>query len=465
MMLNDAEMAFLAWQAKEERARQKTVAQARAYFDGEQDTFLSARMKEFLNVKDDNEFVLNVCRTVVGAVEERLVFTGIVTDEEGDDKPTALWASQVYEANRLSVLSSDVHEGALRDGEFFVVLDWDEENQRPRMIPHPRYVDPAEGGDGFGCKAHYPDDDISQPLKYVSKRWTETLDNGKTRQRMNIYYPDRVEKYELVGQAPKPIQDEGDPGWPIQWPALTAVHFPNTNDLRPEHWDAISVQKAINKTLIDLLASADQSAFAIFVALGWIPTTDGKAPESDGSNLASMGPGQILGTSKSKADADFKKIDSSDLRPLLDLLMTLISGLAVVSSTPESRVSFTRQIAAEGTLKEQNEGLFAKVRKRREMFDAGWVEVFRVARLLANEFGGAGLDESVGIVGNWEPIQSRDTEDERDEWRAKKEMGVPLETIWAEMGYDAKQIEAMKATDEYRARLSMMSLDLTAEAG
>lgn len=466
MQFNDAELAFAAWQADEERARQRTVVQARRYYNGEQDTFLTTRMKQFLNAKDDNEFNLNVCRTVVGAVEERLAFNGITTNEQGDMQPVVAWADELYEAAGLGVLTSDVHDGALRDGEFFLVVDWDEAKQRPRMIPHPRYTDPEVGGDGFGCKAHYPDDDTSQPMLYASKRWTEKLPDGKARQRMTLYYADRVEKYELVSQAPKPIQDEGDAGWPIPWVGrIPVIHFRNTNDLRPEHWDAIPVQKGINKTLVDLLASADLTAFQIYVALGWIPTTDGKAPAENGSNWLALEPGQIIGTPKSRQDVDFKAIPGDDLRPLLDLLMTLISGLAVVSSTPESRVSFTRQIAAEGTLKEQNEGLFAKVRRRQAMFDQAWVEAFTVARLLANMFGEAGLDEAVELIGSWDPIQARDTQDERDEWRVKKELGVPVEQIWAEMGYSADQIEMMKGMDEYRARMAMMDLGLNAGEG
>ncbi len=460
--MNDAELAFLSWQAEEEKARQEVITMARRYHDGQQDTFLTTRMKEFLNAKDDNEFCLNVCRNVIGAVEERLIFNGMTTDEEGDVKPVALWADDIYDQNALAVIGPDIHEMALRDGESFVIVDWDDVRSRPRMIPHHRYTDPGVDGDGFGCKAHYPDDDTSQPMLFASKRWTEKLDGGKARQRMTLYYPDRVEKYELVSQAPKPIRDEGDASWPLPWVGrIPVIHFKNGAGLRPEHWDAIPVQKAINKALVDLLASADLTAFGIFVALGWVPTTDGKEPASDGSNWLTLEPGQIIGTSKSRQDAEFKAIPGDDLRPLLDLLMTLISGLAVVSSTPESRVSFTRQIAAEGTLKEQNEGLFAKVRRRQALFDQGWAEAYEVARLLANEFGNQGIDPDAQLIGNWEPIQARDTEDERDEWRAKKELGVPLEQIWAEMGYTAEQIEVMKQMPEYQARTAMLAVDMT----
>jgi len=146
-------------------------------------------------------------------------------------------------------------------------------------------------------------------------------------------------------------------------------------------------------------------------------------------------------------------------------MISLIGWVAVVSSTPAARLSFTRQVAAEGTLKEQNEGLFAKVRKRQKRINAGWVTCFEVARRLANVFGQAGLDESVRFDMVWEPVQSRDTQDERDEWRAKRELGVPQEQIWAEMGYTLAEIEKMRQSDEHQARLALMQVGLGASEG
>ena len=48
MPLNEAQLAFAAWQAEEEKARQKAVVTARRYHDGLQDTFMTERMKTLL---------------------------------------------------------------------------------------------------------------------------------------------------------------------------------------------------------------------------------------------------------------------------------------------------------------------------------------------------------------------------------------------------------------------------------
>lgn len=473
MAVNLAELAFASWLAKEEVERQKEVVTCRNYYDGLQDTFLTDRLKEFLNANDKYEFNLNVCRVVVDSVVERMVITGIDTTEQGDAQPLAEWGNDVWEASRLDLLYEAAHEAMLRDGEYFVMIDWDVEAAVPRFILHPRYTSSEQDGDNYGCKAHYPDDDTNQPLQSVSKRWIETLDNrGKTQHRLTQYFPDRVEKYVLVSGGWEPYQDEGDAGWPLRWVdgqgrplGIPVIHFRNTPDLRSELWDAIPVQKGINKTLIDLLAAADMTGFQFYVALGWIPTTDGQPLAADGSNMATVSPGVLLGSTKDAGGASFQAITAADLRPLIDTIQSQIGWLAITTSTPESRLSFTRQIAAEGTLKEQNEGLFAKVRRRRKLADACWRDAFDMARKLANYYGNSGLPEEDAFVMQWEPVQTRDTEDERDEWRVKRELGVPLEVIWAEMGYTFDQIETMKKTEEYQGRMALQGALIGANEG
>jgi hypothetical protein len=474
MAVNEAQLAFAAWQAEEEKARQRAVVMARRYHDGLQDTFMTERMRQFLNVSDSYEFNLNVCRLVVEVIAERLIVVGPTTDEQaGQAGGVREWAEAVWAGVDGAILQESVHEGTIRDGESFVMLDWDAQAGGVRMVPHGRYTDATVGGDNFGCKAHYPDDNTDLPMEYASKRWVEDLGNGKARQRLNLYYADRIEKYEVLGGGQlRPLRDEVDTAWPLPWVdgtgaplGIPVVHFLNTPDARPEAWDVIGPQKAINKTLIDTVATADSTAFQVLVALGWFPTSDGLPLKADGSNAARIAPGMVLGTTKSKADADLKAIGAGDVRPLIELMISLIGWVAVVSSTPAARLSFTRQVAAEGTLKEQNEGLFAKVRKRQKRINAGWVRCLEMGRRLANVFGAAGLDEGVRFDLVWEPVQSRDTEDERDEWRAKREMGVPLEQIWTEMGYSLAQVERMKASPEYQARLAMLEVGLAGDAG
>jgi len=472
MAINLAELAFLEWQKEEEVARQKAVVLCRQFYDGLHDTKLTPRQREFLNAASDHEFNVNIARSAVESIEERLVITGATST----DAALAVWADQQWDlaggvvrtgADRATgVMQSSVHEGCGRDGEYFVIVDWDVVAKQPRWTPHSRYTDPAVNGDGFGCKAHYPDGDTTRPMQYASKRWIELLDaRGKTRARMNLYFPDRVEKYNHQGNGWIPFRDPDDPAWPLPWVdaageplGIPVIHFPATPDLRSDMWDVIPVQRGFNKSVLDLLAAADTTGFRILVTLGWIPTADGQPLKADGSNRAKIAPGTILGTTKPKSEAGTESVEGANLAQLIDAATFVRDLLPIVSTVPQ--FPSTRQLASAETLQEQKERLFAKARKRQVLCNQSWLACFAMARRLANVFGRAGLNEDALFSLQWLPLQSRNTQDERDEWRVKKELGIPLEQIWREMGYSDIEIAAMQATPEYQARLALTQMGL-----
>lgn len=442
-------LSFLEWLSNEELARERAVVKARAYHDGEQSTFLNARLREFLYLGKETgepDFHLNVCRSVVSAVTERL----LVSRFDSADKTLAARAWEIWQDNRLDAGQDDVHEGAIRDGEYFVLVDWDTAQRRVRFTPHQRFTDGTVSGDGFGCKIFFPDDNPALPALYACKRWTEVMEQGRARQRITLYYPERVEKYASAGAVWEPVQDKGDLSWPLAWVdsagqplGVPVIQF-GTPGLRPEAWDAIPLQNAINKTLIDLLASADLTAFRIFAALGWIPTSDGQPPAEDGSNLLVMAPGQIIYTTRPKDEAGFEAIEPADLSPLLDLLQQLVLYLASISSIPGSRFQIIRQVMAEGTLKQQIEPLLAKIRRRQVLLGNAWENCFYIARKLANTFGGESLSEDAKLSTQWADLETRNEKEHLETLKLKKELGVTQEQIWSEMGYDQEQIAQMR---------------------
>jgi len=482
----DLEVAYAGWLAEEEKRRQAAVVLARNYYAGEHEVPLTDRQKEFLGFQDDGHerFALNYCRTVVSALAERLIVSGFAGVGSGDES-FAKVAWEWWQGNRSDGLQSRVHSRAVRDGEYFVFVDWDEAAGQPTWVLHPRYTDATVEGTGFGCKAFYPDGDPDRPMEYASKRWTETAidERGRreTRQRMTLYYPERVEKYVLMttnseaGWAPYAEEDGGR--WPVPWVdgqgrplGIPLIHFRNNADLRTELWDAVPVQDGINKTVLDVLATADATGFRMLIALGFYPTTDGNPPESDGSNYLEVHPGCWLGSTKSPRDASVSALDAADLRPMLDLWMGLELALAKVTDTPTSRFQATRQVAAEGTLKQQESPLLAKVRDRQVSFGNSWEDVLYASRRLANAFGQAGLDEEARVECQWEPAETRDEKAFLEGLAIKRDkLGVPLPRIWAEAGYSQDEIAEMMDSDEYQARVGMlqmgMGMDNRAPAG
>jgi hypothetical protein len=486
-------IARLSSLAAEESDYQLSILKARAYHEGRQFVKLTERLREFLggtdvgslddSAADADRLRVNVTRIVTTAVTERLLVSGFdsneqgiaepITDETGAEKtdpltgepltetvkPVAAYAWQIWQANRMDAKQARVHLACCRDSEAFVIVDWDNVEQRPRFTPHVRYVDQSVTTStyadvGEGCKAFYANDDPDQDLLYVTKRWTEVMWQGMTRterQRLTVYYPDRIEKYAGFTASWQPIRDEGDVAWPIPWLdkagaplGIPVAHFRSTAGMEArEAWPA---QNAINYLSVLELVSADQTAFRIFLAFGWKPVDD------DGNPLI-IEPGRFLGSPNK--DARGEAVDPADISPISNLIEGWVSRAAMVTDTPVSRFIFGKQVAAEGTQKQQEGPLVNKVRNRQGEIGNAWEDCIKIALRLANTFGNAGLDDMALIYAKWEPAESRDEGAELDQAAKKQSLGIPQEQIWAELGYSQEKIAQWKAVAEARRQEEM----------
>jgi len=461
-------------------ARQQVIAQARRYYRGEQGVQLTERQREFLGFQQGGGFRANYCRMVVNAVHERLIVSGFSSDEaptaEGE-QPTARWAARLWRVNRGDALQFVVHRDAVRDGEVFVLVDptgVGGEAAFPVLAPHPRYVDPRHGGSGFGIRAYYDNDDPRQGMQYVAKWWTEEVEEEgaaggrrrEQRQRMTLYFPERIERYVWQRGARSgwvEYREEGQ-AWPVAWMdrqgralGIPVIHFQNPEQVS-ELADAVPVQDAINKTLLDIIAAADACGIPVRWSNEFL-TTDGRPPADDGSNYLAITPGCIITVQGEKARLE--NLEGGDLGPLLQTYNELVLTLARITDTPLSRFQTTRQVAAEGTLKQQEAPLLSKVRARQVFFGNAWEDVLAMARRLAVEFGGLNLAEDVSLETQWAPAETRDEPSIEEKLKA----GVPQEQVWAEMGYTQEEIGAMKQMDEVRARQAQRAAMLELAGG
>ena len=445
MLPNIDNLVFEA-QSSAELDRQGDIILARKYHEGDQEVYLTDRARQYLGLHAENTFRLNICRPVVSAVLAELHLIGFDAGEQGDSQPQAEFATSVMTANRADQLQKDVHECTLRDSEAFVIVDWDASNSRPRLTWLPRYTSLEADGDEMGCYMVYPDDDYTQPALYAIKRWVETTASG-TRMRATVYYPGKIERY-VYGRGWEPYVDNVGDEWPTPWVdaaglplGIPVVHFRNAG-LRPEAWDAIPMQDAVNKLLLDILGAADLSGFRVLFAKGFIPTSDGQPLAADGSNVAQIQPGSLLGTTNESAD--LKSINGEDPTPLVNTMTQLIQHTAHITDTPPGRFSASAQVQSGDSQKEQNKPFYAKVDDRRVRFGNSWEDVMGMARRLANLFGSTTLDESVPFSAIWKHSFTY------DDLKAKKEFGVPKEKLWSEMGYSPREIASMKQMDEYK---------------
>lgn len=440
-----------------ERTRQKEVLRARDFFHGKHGAKLVERLREFLGLEreEECEFSLNFSATVVTAVVERLLVRAIkcapenLELSEAERQAQEGWAARLRRITRFKAKEGDIIEGAIRDGEFFVIVDFDNEGKHPRFHLHQRYTDPEVGcggstGDGEGVRMIHPNGDINEKPLLAVKRWVQHGEDGSKVKHVSIYRPGLVSTYarglmgwELISEVawvdPKTKLPLGIP--------VVAFYTPGR---RPEAARAWVIQRIINKITLDLLQIIDVAAFRIWIYFGW-------SPKDEAGNALTIAPNHWIGNEKKKPDeASATAVEGSDPTPVGNVLDGLIVKLANLTDTPASRLITSRQIAAEGTLKQQSEPLYAKCRRRQMGFSQSFEDLYAIARRLENAFGEQTLDDQVLLETEWETIESRSADEELKEQQVeqakvtvqigKQQLGVSMKQSQRELDYTDQQM-------------------------
>ena len=461
-MPDEVRLSFLQWLAAEDAERAARYVTYREMYDGDHDTQLTARQRAYLELKTGEEFNSNYCPIVVDALKERLKVTGFSTPQEADEtgeKTEDLIATQLWEwwiINRMDATQGITHLASIRDGDGYIITEWDNDLKRPIWTFEPAY-DGTEG-----VKVHYSKEKRNE-IAFASKRWrveAEEPESAGNMRRMNLYYPDKIEKYEST--------DENEGNWrlteTIAWgtPELPlgvpVSHYKNAdqgyNYGTSELKKVIPLQNALNKTIIDLLATADTCAFPIFVLLG------------DEPGDTTMSPGMVWYSTKSpgmvegEGGVSFAKIPGEDLAPQITLKDSFVTEIARVTRTPMSYFQTSGTRPAEGTLKQEEVGLVARAKDRQVSFGNAWENAAHMALKLDNTFGQGKWDLEAQISTVWDDPETRNAKDHLEALAIKGTMGVPQVTLWKEMGYDANEIAAMQATDEVVQRGEMQQAAL-----
>jgi hypothetical protein len=444
---NLAHLALIDWQEKEEIAREKAIGRARKYYGGDQIAYLSARLKEILAletvgaVDPDKLFHLNIARKVVTAFVERLNVTGFTSP----DQKLADWAKLVWQVNRFDAQQRELFKMVKRDGEAFVIADWLNDEKCLRLTVHPRFVTGDNDGDDFGCRAEYENDNLSQPMRYAVKRWIEAYDpddeesnqywtteqkQAKSRKRMTMYFPDHIEKYAQVNGRWQLTQDPGDlldaNGW-VPWfgkdgrpLGIPVTHLKN-DELECEiDSTVVSMQNLLNKTLIDLAESSDQNAFPVWVALGFVPTMDGKPLASDGSNRADVKPGSVIGSLKGPQEASLDRKPGQDATPIINIVNQIMLWVAQAKDLPPSRFLLGGQTPAAETQKQLDSPLLSHIAQLHTSLGDSFEDMFYIARRISNTFGGTAFDEAALLETAWAnpAIRSDDRDAPLEFWQA-----------------------------------------------
>lgn len=418
---DQVKLSFLRWLASGDTERREDYVMFREFYEGRQNVELTDRVRAFLDVDKDTDFRMNFVPIPVEILAERLNVSGFDVGEEmgtgaggqesdestdmqrlgGDDGLLQEW----WTKSGMDLQQGNVHEAAIRDADSFVIVEWDSDAGRPKFSFELAYDGLGSSG---GVDVVY--DDEMGDIKYAVKYWVSenAVEAGSVR-RANVYFPDAIYKYVSDSRRQDgdwiPFEVEGEE-WPIPWLdtqgeplGVPVMHFKNNSggyDFgRSEIDDIVPIQRALNKSVIDLLAGADVEGF------GLITLTGGKQDDE-----FTVAPRQILGTSNPAASWGY--IPAGDLQNLIRVVDHFVMKMAQRSRTPLAYFQITGQVASSETQKADDTGLVSKATKRSVEFGKAWADVMHMAVKLANTFGSASLNEDLLIKTVWASFERVD---------------------------------------------------------
>jgi len=454
----------------------------RDYYDGLHPIYLSDRQKEYLEpalktrkggtesgdvraslTSGDFTFSQNTVKSVIDTLRERLSVSGFTVNgagmgsTDGEVTPATQLAALMWswwEENRFDAQQIRLHRRAIRDGKSYVMVDYDDENQRPRFTLHSA----DDGRTGITC---HRDPEMPDRILFLNKHWYtyNPLKAGETgERRKNTYLPGEIRKY-IMGKAGwlrmdgnEAAFDEGDNQWPLPWVdrdgdpiGLTVIGFENPGG--SEVAQIIGLQNALNKSWLDLLAAADAAGFPVLVveyeANGVLPpATDDDDIDDDDEFF--MAPGRALEIDGGRAH----RLEIADLKQLIDTIHLIVETIAGISRTPQYYLRPVGGDVPSGeALKQLESGLVSRAIERQLIFGQAWADVMVMAYKVMRAFGPS-IPEvpKLKVQTSWASAETRQELNDSQRGEILKRLGIPDEVIWEMLGYSPAQIAKWKAT-------------------
>lgn len=390
-MPNQAHLAYLRWLREQEAGDYAAITTYRDYYDGEHMVKLTDRMRSFLEVGTGVYFNVNFMKLPIDVLKARFKIDRIESESQTD------MFTQWWQAARLDGKEKAVYLSTFRDGHTFVIVSWDNENDRPRFDHNLAY-------DGTtGVKIAYDENDPEKPL-WAIKVWlvsSEDKSNAGAIKRANVYTPDAIYKYKMnmtISDDWMPYTDDGEE-WPIPWVdrrgqplGVPVIAFKNNAggyyDGVSELEDLLGPQNSLNKIKLDLLGAADTTGFKMFWKVG--------GGDPSGVRVA---PGSVLWDSN--PETSWGEFNAATLDGLRQLAKDEVVTIAQISQVPLKYFQSTGQVSSGDTQRADDTLLVSKAEDRAIDLGNSWEDCFYMARRLHNTFGSGGMNEDEIITAVW----------------------------------------------------------------
>ena len=395
---------------------------AETYYEGTQpEIFLNQRWFKLFQ-KNQSDFRFNFSKTVVDAVLNRLEIEQVETDSPAADE----YMSELLEQADIELDINEIHRNALIYGDAYAIV-WPDETGKLAID----YNSPLT------TVVIYDQENPRKKL-FAAKMW-QYADYDTKRIHLNLYYPDRIEKYAGYGE----IENMGTPqGANFQitevinnpWGEVPVFHFRTHKPYgRPEHADAFGPQDAINKLVNTHMLTVDYQGAPQRYALSNGGSSnefeDFSEDDTARENIGSLknGPGELWYLQGVSQVGQFA---AADPKTFTEPVNEFVNQMAAITSTPTHYFQKGTYVSSGQALRAAEAPLVKKVKNRQLAFESTWKDLFLF--MLKIE----GITANIDI--DWAEAEIVDDVDQWDVAVRKKSVGMPLEQILIELGYDGE---------------------------
>ncbi len=434
-------------------------AKTERYYDGDHDLAFATQKFENAFGTLFREFALNLCPVICDAVRDKLRVTGFGIDAEniaGNAHDVSVGsrhsdARRIWHNNRMDTRAGEVHKETLKNGDAYIIV-WP--NERGEAVFYPNRA--------AAISVVY-DEDSPGLIRRAAKHW---LDADK-HMRLNLFYPDRIEKYisrkptegglpeakdfvPLISprsQVKSPKSSDGKPGTldmgpgtvPNPYGIVPVFHFANNADIgrlgRSELEAAIPVQDGLNKSVLDMLVAMEFAAYRQRWAAGIEVEYD-----KDGKTVAPFKAGIDHLWIANDPGARFGDFEAAHLEQFLRVKDGFRVDIASVTGTPlHYLLQNTGGFPSGESLKKAETRFLAKVRDRQTSFGRVWADVMEFALRVEGR-------ETTRLITEWEDPAPMSEREVLENILLKKQIGLPVEQALLEAGYGEADVKEMVET-------------------
>lgn len=415
---------------------------AETYYEGSMpEVFLDQKWyRLFKNPRHDFRF--NFSKTVVDSVLNRLEISQVSSDSE----EAKSYLDRIFNQTDIKLDINEIHRNALIYGDCYAIV-WPDMNGELVID----YNSPL-------TTAMVYDAENPRIKKFATKMFQTEDSTGRKIIRLNIYYPDRIEKYEGMGELEtmtignqslfKLIETVDNP-----WGEIPVFHFRTYRQYgKPEHLDAFGPQDAINKLIATHMLTVDYQGAPQRYALSGGGSTaelnDFSEDDTARENIGALqnGPGQLWYLQGVTSVGQFQAADPDTFtKPVMEF----VNAMASITSTPTHYFVKGSYIPSGAALRVAEAPLFKKVLNRQLAFGSTWRDLFKFMFKVEN------INAEVQI--DWVLPESIDSLEQWDIALRKRSAGMPLSQILLELGYDPAIVQQITAASPGEQNVSLAS--------